>query len=253
MWACGDNGIQWEANATIRNNIVLGAGGAALASQPHQEDGPNEIVIVHDTLINDGDALAVRNPNGPVTVANNALYSMGRAFFANGELGRITATGNGGQGSTSVGSLVAGAIEADLVGATFSGALPQDLRLADGGALAAAGASAHVSARDFAGTDRMGVADIGAYGAATMGGWTIAEAFKPAADPTAEGDGGVPTEHAGTPGGDGGGPSDDGSPAASDGGLSADDTGGCGGRTSGAAPNAGWLLAALVLVFRRRR
>ncbi|NIR39411.1 MAG: hypothetical protein GWN73_27460, partial [Actinobacteria bacterium] len=136
MWACGDNGIQWEANALIRNNIVvLGAAGAALASQPHQENGPDALTIVHNTLINDGDALAVRNPSGPVTVANNALYSMSRALFVNGDTGRITATGNGGQGSATVGTLTTGTIGDDFVSASFSGALPQDVRLADGSAL----------------------------------------------------------------------------------------------------------------------
>lgn len=254
MWNCGDNGIQWEANATIRNNIVLGAGGAALASQPHQENGPDEIVIVHNTLINDGDALAVRNPSGPVTVANNALYSMGRAFFANGDTSRITATGNGGQGSTSVGTLVAGALGDDFVGAAFSGALPQDVRLADGSALAGAGDAAHVTAVDFEGHDRMGVADIGAYAAANVDGWTIGEGFKPEGDDPPLTDGGSPDGDAGTMTADGGSTVDGGS-SGRDGGPGGDGGGddGCGCRTGGAAPNAGWLLLAMALVFRRRR
>lgn len=251
-WNCGDNGIQWEANATIRNNIVLGAGGAALASQPHQENGPDELTIVHNTLINDGDALAVRNPSGPVTVANNALYSMGRAFFANGDSGRITASGNAGQGSSSVGTLIGGDIGADFVGASFSGALPQDVRPTGGGVLGGAGDASHVTAIDFDGADRMGVADIGAY---LLGGdgWTIAEGFKPMGEAMPLPDGGPSTTDGGSTARDGGSePGRDGG-SSDDGGS--DEGDGCGCRTpgSGSAPASLVLLGLVVLGLRRRR
>ena len=256
MWACGDHGIQWEANATIRNNIVLGAAGAALASQPHQENGPAELTIVHNTLINDGDALAVRNPSGPVTVANNALYSMARAFHASGDIGRITASGNAGQGSSAVGALVSGTIGADFEGASFSGALPQDVRPTETGVLGGAGDTAHVTPVDFDGRDRMGVADIGAYRLGGDPGWTIGEGFKPGAVPVDPGsDAGPSATDGGATDADGGSVTarDAGSPA--DGGADAGDDG-CGCRAPGsAAPDGlGWFwLGLIVLGLRRRR
>lgn len=184
MWNCGDHGIQWEADATVRNNIVLGAAGAAMATQPHQENGPSSLTIVHNTFINDGDALAIRNPSGSVTVANNALYSMGRALFLNGDAGRVTAEGNAGVGSVQGlpgVMLIAGDIGADFGGASFSGSLPQDVFPTMGGVLGGAGVGSHVTMFDFNGVDRMGVADIGAYalGDGSNPGAPIAEDFRP--------------------------------------------------------------------------
>lgn len=261
VWNCGDNAIQWEANATIRNNIVLGGGGAALASQMHQENGPDELTIVHNTLINDGDALAIRSPSGPVTVANNALYSQARAFFVNGDASRVTASGNAGQGSSSVGVLIAGNIDTDFVAASFSGALPQDARPTEGGALGGAGDAAHVTPVDFDGQDRMGAADIGAYRLGGDPGWTIGEGFKPAGEPVDPGtDGGPSDRDAGTdpardggpePARDGGGPGGDGGGGDDGGG---DDGCGCRAPGSGGSPAAlGWLGLVLLALRRRRR
>ncbi len=265
MWGCGDNGIQWEADATLRNNIVLGAGGSAFASQVHQENGPANLIIVHNTFINTGDALAIRSPSGPVLVANNALYSMGRALFANGEdTSPITATGNAGVGSVqgiAGATLVPGDIGADFVGASFSGALPQNVYPTAGGALGGAGDAAHVTDLDFEGRDRMGVADIGAYALAGELGWPIGEGFKPGTP-----GGGTPGTDMGPSGGTDGGTGstpDGGSTTGRDGGTSggddgaaADDDDGCGCRTAGAPRGSAagaLLLLALGGVLRRRR
>lgn len=203
MWGCGDHGIQWEADATIANNVVLGAAGAALATQPHQESGPSNLTIVHNTLINDGDALTIRQPSGPVTVANNALYSMTRAIFLNGDAARVTAEGNAGSGSVQgiEHDLIAGGVAMDFVAASFSGVLPQDVFPTATGVLPAGGAAHHVVGEDFNGSDRRGVADIGAYalGTGTNPGWTIA------AESKAVSDGGNSGADAGPPGGADGG------------------------------------------------
>ena len=57
MWGCGDHGMQVAADAVIRNNIVLGAVASGIANQPHQAGTPSNLVIVHNTVLNDGDAL----------------------------------------------------------------------------------------------------------------------------------------------------------------------------------------------------
>jgi hypothetical protein len=71
-------GIQVAADAIIRNNLVIGAKEACIASQPHQGATPGNLTIVHNTLVNDGVCLRVRDWTGPGLVfANNALYSKG--------------------------------------------------------------------------------------------------------------------------------------------------------------------------------
>lgn len=274
MWNCGDNGIQWEANATIQNNIVLGAGGSAFASQNHQEDGPNELVVVHNTFINmGGDALAIRSASGPVTVANNALYAMGgRAFFVNGDASRITAAGNAGTGSVEgiTTTLIAGDIGADFVAASFTGSLPQDVYPTAAGALGGAGSTEHVVMFDFDGRDRMGEADIGAYALGAGPAWMIMEGFKPAGGVVVPpGDAGPGTDAgAGVDAGPrpDGGPGSDGGPGV-DGGARPDagprtdagigeDDGGCGCRVGSRSPSPRGALALLFLtglLYRRRR
>ena len=74
LWGCGDHGIQSARDAIIRNNIILGAGGAGISLQPHQSGVPGNQEVVHNTVFNrGGDAIAVRNAAGPVVVANNAV------------------------------------------------------------------------------------------------------------------------------------------------------------------------------------
>lgn len=267
MWNCGDHGIQWAADATIRNNIILGANSNGIASQMHQGATPSNLVIVHNTILApNNDALSVRGATGAVTVANNALYAMsGRAFFVNGDASTITSAGNvglGGQQGIS-GGYTDGALATDFAGASFSGAVPNDVFPAAGGGLVGTGAAAHVTGDDFNGTDRMGVADVGAYafGAGTNPGWTLAAEFKP--DPgtvVPRTDGGVPGVDAGPmPGTDSGViPVHDGSPPGLDAGPDAGPGGtgdGCSCRAGRReAPSTAWLLGLLAaLLIRRRR
>jgi hypothetical protein len=187
MWNCGDNGMQVAADATIVNNIVLGAGGAGIAMQPHQNGSPQNLTVAHNTVINSGDAIALRGAAGTVTIANNAVYSNGGyGIRQQGDLSAVTISGNVGVGGLSqgAGGLADGDFAADFVDASYDSA-PSNVFPADGGALPGAGTSAHVTELDFNGLDRNGATDVGAYlfDANGNSGWTIAPEFKQLASP----------------------------------------------------------------------
>ena len=58
MWNCGDHGIQSAADAVIRNNIILSSGNNGIAMQPHQAGAPDNLVVVHNTVLHaDNDAI----------------------------------------------------------------------------------------------------------------------------------------------------------------------------------------------------
>lgn len=262
MWNCGDNAIQSAADATIRNNIILSAGSSGIAMQPHQAGTPSNLVVVHNTIFNDGNAISVSGITGSVVIANNALYSgSGAAITASGDTSMLTSAGNVGVGSGT--GVAAGDIAADFVMASYAGAPPMNVFPAAGGALVGAGDAAHVADDDFDGTPRMGVADVGAYAFASGGpAWPIAEGFKttePGPEPGT--DGGVPGSDGGVPGTDGGGMIGGDGGTRTDGGVGGPgggDDGGCscrvgGARRSGATPIAAVLATAAAFVVRRSR
>lgn len=51
VWSTGDNGIQVAAEARIRHNIIVKAGGDGIRSQPHQSAVPGDLVIEHNTVL----------------------------------------------------------------------------------------------------------------------------------------------------------------------------------------------------------
>ena len=262
MWSCGDHGIQWAADAVIRNNIVLSANNNGIACQMHQSESPSDLVIVHNTVIApSNDALALRAVSGDVIVANNALYAQsGRALYVAGMTERVTVTGNVGEGAVegASGGVATGAIAADFVSAGYSGAPPMDVCPAAGALIGAADA-AHVTRVDFNGLERTG-AHAGAYDHTdTNPGWTLQEDFKPEAVVPMPGvDAGPPDLDAGAPmpGVDGGVDPTDGGGATRpmDGGAAGDTSDGCSCRATPGASSPGWLLALLgALAMRRRR
>lgn len=180
VWNVGDNTIQVAADAILRNNIVLGN----VAFQSHQAGSPSNIEFVHNTVISDGDGVAVRDVTGPVVIANNAVYAQGTAIrLISGALSNVRVTGNVGAGGLSGGSggYVEGqGIGIDMVDGHFGGAPPIDPFPRAGSALIAAGNPTYVTATDFNGTSRQGVADAGAYAFDPDGnpGWVIVPAFK---------------------------------------------------------------------------
>ncbi|MFK7990989.1 MAG: nitrous oxide reductase family maturation protein NosD [Sandaracinaceae bacterium] len=276
IFACGSHGIQVTSEAVVRNNIILfGADNGALSIQPHDGFDPLDLTVVHNTILaNGGDAIALRGLSGRALIANNALYAQsGRALFVRDTHPMLTVEGNVGEGSSgSFGTgLSDGARSADMVSANFSGTVPNDVFPTSAGALAGAGVGAHVPSVDFNGTDRGGVADVGAYafGSGSNPGWTLAEGFKEAATPPPPTDGGPGDIDAGSPGTDAGGPvGDGGGPLGTDAGPGIDagmprvdggtgtEDGGCSCRAT-ASRRSGLvglpLVALLGLVLYRRR
>lgn len=183
VWNSNDNTMQVAADAIIRNNVILGN----VAFQAHQAGSPSNIEFVHNTVINAGTAMQVRNVTGPVTIANNAIYSQVTAInLISGDLGQVTVAGNVGQGGRTGGSAGwtdGSGIANDLVAAGYSGQPPIDAFPTDTSALIGAGDASYATTSDFNGHSRAGRADAGAYHHALGGntGWTISGAFKSSA------------------------------------------------------------------------
>lgn len=275
MWACGDHGIQSAADATIRNNIILGAAADGIRNQPHQSGAPDNIVISHNTILKPaGDAIRSDGIVGSVVIANNAVYAQnGNALRAAGNLAGLVVAGNVGVGAlsgVSSGFAATGDLAIDFVAASYSGVAPNDVFPIAGSALVGTADAAHLVSDDFNGTPRGGQLDAGAYlfDAAGNAGWPLGPGFKDA-PPEGEGgsgqggegvggepasggsaNGGGPGSGAGAPSGAGGG---EGGEGGADGGAGED---GCdchtGGAGSGEASLAALAFAALVLARRKR-
>lgn len=262
MFNCGDHAIQSAADATIRNNVILGSNADGIAMQPHQAGVPGNLVVVHNTVLHpQNDAISLSGAAGSVIIANNALYAQsGNAIGASGDLTGVVVAGNVGEGGLSgpSGGFAAGSLATDFVAASYSGALPNDVFPAAGSALIGAADAAHLAEDDFNGTQRAGALDVGAYKFDASGnpGWTFAEGFKDA--PAAGGSSGAGGSGTGGAGGSGTGGSSAGSAGsagAGGAGAESDDDGGCGCRTApspGSPAFAALALAALALLFRRR-
>ncbi len=185
LWGCGDHAIQSAADAVIRNNIILGAAQDGIRNQPHQNGVPGNLVITHNTVLAPtNSAIRTNNMAGPVVVANNALFAQsGYAIRASGDTSQLTTLGNAGSGSlsgVSGGFDDSGQIALDLVSASYSGTLPQEVFPAVGSLLIGTASVAWAATDDFNGLPRTGPADIGAYRWQSGGnpGWTLAEDFK---------------------------------------------------------------------------
>lgn len=200
MWGCGDHAIQSAADATIRNNIILGSAANGIAMQPHQAGTPANLIVVHNTIVHGtGDAIRASGITGSVVIANNAVYSQNGATVAvSGAMGGVVVTNN--VGSSTANGVAQGALAQDFLGANYNNAPPVDVFPTMTGALAGAGSTMYVAADDFNGTPREGVADVGAYKvAASNPGWMIQEGFKgmtaaPPGDGAGGGDGGTTGE-----------------------------------------------------------
>lgn len=180
VWNVSDNTIQIAADAVVRNNIVLGN----VSFQSHQSGSPSNIEFVHNTVINAGSGIEVRNVTGPVLIANNAVFSQSQAIrLISGDLGQVQLFGNvgaGGLSGSSSGYVEGNGISIDMVSGNYAGAPPIDPFPAPGSALIGASNSAYVTAIDFNGNSRSGSLDAGAYIFNEDGnpGWTITPGFK---------------------------------------------------------------------------
>jgi len=186
LWNCGDHAIQSAADARIRNNIIFGAVYDGIRCQPHQAGTPANLEITHNTVLSPADnTIRVSGITGSVVIANNAVYAnTGNAIRVDGDLSDVTITNNRGEGSTvGVGSGFdgGGSLAIDLVAASYSGALPQDVFPANGSGLAGAADPVWRAPDDFNLTPRDTTDDIGAYRAAAGAnpGWALTAGFKP--------------------------------------------------------------------------
>lgn len=180
VWNVLDNTIQIAADAVVRNNIVLGN----VSMQAHQSGRPSNIEFVHNTVVNDARALAIRDVDGPILIANNALYSQTQAIsLISGDVGAVTFSGNVGSGGTSgvpSGYVEGDGISIDFAQASYVGRPPIDLFPTAAGSLVGSGDAQHLTSIDFNGTARSGEADVGAYVFDADGnpGWPISPSFK---------------------------------------------------------------------------
>jgi parallel beta-helix repeat protein len=179
IWNTNDHAIQSAADSVIRNNIVIGS---SIALQQHQAGSPSNQIVVHNTVI--GAGIQVRNVVGAVVVANNAVYNNAGAAIQliSGNTGLVSVVGNvgvGGLSGTSSGYRDGNGIGADFVAGHY-GIPPIDLFPSAGSALRNAGSTTYVTAADFNGTARGGVADAGAYAFRAGGnpGWALSAGFK---------------------------------------------------------------------------
>ncbi|MHC4730135.1 MAG: polysaccharide lyase domain-containing protein [Planctomycetota bacterium] len=145
-----EGGIQAAADCIIRNNLIVGALDACIASQPHQTATPSNLEIVHNTLVNDDVCLRTNSWGGGTNIvfANNALYSASGSEYQGGT-GNATVLDN-----VSVGSLAA-FVDLDLT-------TGRDATPAAGSPLIGAGAAAHQTFYDLNGRERSGSIEVGA-------------------------------------------------------------------------------------------
>jgi hypothetical protein len=186
-----DNGIQVAAEAIVRNNVVMAAGGSALASQPHQGVDPHELTIVHNTLYNPGGTClraSAWDVAAGMVLANNALYCEGGTalLFPDGAGAAVVAANVVAGAAPAAGTSSARSAAQDLVDAAAWNLYPTD-----DSPLRDSGDASHSAPSDFNGTPRGATPDPGAYewAGTTNPGWIPVEDFKP--EPIAP-DGGLP-------------------------------------------------------------
>lgn len=180
MWNCGDSGIQVAADAILRNNIILDSPANGLNSQDHQGVTPQNLEIVHNTIVGGNPCLRMSNwSNKPGMVfANNAVYCHGDNFAVS-TLNGVAVSGNVVVPATnklpSSGYTVGRSALLDLLNAAGKNVYPStDSALID------AGDPSYSAAWDFNQTIRSGTPDAGAYTWTNSlnPGWPVSEGFK---------------------------------------------------------------------------
>lgn len=91
-----DNTVQIQGEAVVRNNLIMAAGAAGLASTDHQGKTRN-LQVLHNTIITSGRGanLSSWNDREGMVLANNAVYATGGPAlrFPNGSAG-VVVSGN---------------------------------------------------------------------------------------------------------------------------------------------------------------
>ncbi|MEM9385294.1 MAG: right-handed parallel beta-helix repeat-containing protein [Pseudomonadota bacterium] len=129
----GGSGIQVTGDVLVRNNVVILEGiegEAGFVGSPSQQGTPNNLVVLHNTIVRRagaGRCMSFRGWRGEaprIIVANNAVYCPeGEALYVgdNTQLGLIVSNAIEGTTSLRVGTFAAGAWQDELV-APFSAA-----------------------------------------------------------------------------------------------------------------------------------
>jgi hypothetical protein len=183
VWNSGDNGIQADSDAIIRNNIVLGAAAAGIAANAPPGITPGNLDIVNNTVINaQYDAIHLSGVGAAILIANNALYASDHnAVFASGTSNLVTLSHNVGSGAlagVSGGFDATGDIATDFVAGSYAGAPPQNLIPMM--RLSGSADATQLATDDFDGVVRGTSLDVGAYRARAndLPDWTLQAGFK---------------------------------------------------------------------------
>jgi hypothetical protein len=155
-WNSGDNVMQVQGEALVRNNALFG-GAIAFHSGDHQ-GSTRDLVVVHNSFFNDGLCVNLASWGGRpgMVFANNAAYSQGGTAvqFGSGSSG-VTFTGNVVRGGVSgIGTgYVSGTGLADFAGASYDGSA-RDVTPAPASPLTGAAAPAWVTLEELDGSLR---------------------------------------------------------------------------------------------------
>ena len=161
----GDNVMQVQGEAIVKNNILLSANGAGLSSADHQGK-TSDLQVIHNTIVSQqrGVNLTSWNQRRGMIFANNAIYTDG------GEAIRFP---GGSEGVEIAGNVVVGRVSGvsrgfslgegleDFIDLTWDSA-KRDVRPSATSPLLKAGVSQHSVEADFLGAKRNGVPTSGA-------------------------------------------------------------------------------------------
>ncbi|MFC1735796.1 right-handed parallel beta-helix repeat-containing protein [Candidatus Hydrogenedentota bacterium] len=166
-WNSGDNVMQVQGEAIVRNNLLMSGAGSALASQDHQGTVTN-LQIVNNTIINSGRAVRLQNWGGKTNMvfANNAAYSQNSdaVFFSGGSAG-VTFEGNvcaGNVSGVTGGYVSGGTLAQDFQNVSYD-ATQRHAKPELGSTLVGAADPAYMPPKDLTGSMRTGGPITGAY------------------------------------------------------------------------------------------
>jgi len=122
-WNSGDNVMQVQGEAIVRNNVAIN-GSNAFFSSDHQGT-TRDLIVVHNTFVNSGNATVLTSWNGRpgMLFANNAAYSQfGNALVFAGGSTNVSVTGNVvfGPVSGAFGGYTTGAGLSDFLGVSWN-------------------------------------------------------------------------------------------------------------------------------------
>jgi len=185
MWNCGEC-IQVEADAVIRNNIILNHSITGIAAIPHaQVPTMQNVTIVNNTIYGGPECVVLSwSSASNMTFANNAVYcASGTAVNGSG----LTRTGITIRNNYVAGALSGGSVDNNAffnggsATSAFVNAAGMNLWPAVGSVLRGTANSSFAPGFDFNGTARTAPHDVGAYeteGLNANPGWTIQPGFK---------------------------------------------------------------------------